>query len=371
MKKILLFFSLILIATLSFYSCEQSQIDPVDPNSNDFVETKPMNKITTPDKVHYCGEEEYCLIAGQHIDAGKVTVGNDDQNLYITVYSKEGFEDKDENVKINVVMDEPTSRPPAGHFPYKATIPAGEKTATFQIPLTDFGINPEEECSSTKLYVLVHADVIADGGGETAWGGCDVLGKPWFAFIDYYTQCCDCWCGFGNDYQSPEKEACLSMMYDSEKYIFWSNKFGFKEFYDTKYPVSLLVNPTMCAPQDKKGTVVDELAMEVGTVYLTSYMEDGKPYVDITYNMFEKYKGFNIQLDLYIGADRIPKYDLDKKEILTDDMHKLYQHKLTPGETSYTFKKIPWLTKEESGDTYIALHAAIGDCPMPSLQNPM
>ncbi len=387
MKKITLLFSAVLLITLSFYSCEQSQLDPTDPESADFVETKPLNKIDMPEKIRYCGEEEVCLWAGQDIDAGKVIIGNDDENLYITVYSEEGFQDASENVKIDVVTTLPDSRPPAGHFPYKATVPSGEKIATFQIPLTDFGIDPKEECMSTRFYVLVHADVIANGKGETAWGGCEEgprktnpngkeVGAWWF-YSEYYTQCCECWCGFGNDYQSPEDDACLSMMFEGERYIFWSNRFKFKEFAgeNKNYEVSLLVNPTDCTPQDTKGNIIELLATDVGTVELSTYTamgDDGKshPYVDVKYNLYEKYKGYNIQLDFYLGIDKIPKVDRDLMKMITDDDHMLYQHKLTPGETTYTFTKIPWVENKE-GDTFIALHAAIGDCPMPSLQNPM
>ncbi len=370
MKKITLLLSALVMVLLAFYSCEQGQIESADPDASSFFETKPLNKISRPEKIHYCGEQEYCLIAGQHIDAGNVKIGNDDNNLYITVSSKEGFQNVKENVKINVVTDKPTSRPPAGHFPYKATVPFGEKTATFQIPLTDLGINPKDKCEPHQFYVLVHADVIADGGGETAWGGCDVIGRPWFAFIDYYTQCCECWCGFGNDFQTPEDEACLSMMYEGTKYIFWSNKFEFEDLADKYYQISLLVNPSMCTPQNTDGEFIDRLANLVGEVVLNTYRKDGKNYVDINYTFDKKYEGYNIQLDLYIGADRKPKYDLENKVIKIDELHQLFQHKLTPGETSYTFKGIPWLTNNKS-TSYIAVHAAIGDCPMPSLQNPM
>lgn len=384
MKKITLLFSAVLIFTLSFYSCEQSQLDPTDPESTDFVETKPMNKIRSREKIHYCGEEEVCLWAGQHINAGNVIIGNDDENLYITINSNEGFQDVSENVKINVLTDLPDERPNAGHFPYKATVSSGVKTATFQIPLTDFGIDPKEECVPTKFYVLVHADVIANGNGETAWGGCKEgpqkinrnNGKEtgaWWFYSEYYTQCCECWCGFGNDYQSPEEGSCLSMPFQGEKYIFWSNRFNFKEFAGENkgYAVSLLVNPTTCTPQDTNGNVTDLLATEVGVVKFTTYMDkDGKKYVDVNYTLFDKYKGYNIQLDFYLGVDKIPKYDLENQVILTDGDHMLFQHRLTPGETSYTFTKIPWVENTD-GDTFIALHAAIGDCPMPDLQHPM
>ncbi|MEN8123601.1 MAG: hypothetical protein ABFR32_00615 [Bacteroidota bacterium] len=374
MKKITLLFSAILIVSLSFYSCEQNQLDPSDPNATDFVEGKTLNKISNSEDIRYCYQEEVCLWAGQHIDAGNIIVGNDDTNLYVTVNSEEGFQNGEENIKIWVGTELPDKRPNAGHFPYKVTVASGETTATYQIPLSDI-YDPEDECSPHQFYVLVHADVIADGGDETAWGGCDEgAGKSWWYSIDYTTQCCECWCGFGNDYQNPEEEACLSMMFEGNDYKFWSNSFDFDEMKDKEYTLSLLANPSMCEPQDKEGMMLDKLAIEVGKVVMKVYEGNGdgdNRMVDVKYILNDKYKGYNIQLDLYIGADRVPGYDLQSQLIKTDDTHMLFQHKLNPGEVTYTFMGLPWLTKDDSQVSYMSFHAAIGDCPMPSLQNPM
>ena len=383
MKKFTLLFSVVLLITLSFYSCEQSQIDPADPESSDFVETKPMNKIDNPKNINYCFVEEKCLWAGQHIDAGSVTIGNDDDNLYVTVYSEEGYDQsidpetnqpRVEQIKIDIVTKLPDSRPAAGHFPYKYTTITDEKSVTFQIPFSELSeyLELTVDCSYDHLYVLVHADVIADGEGETAWGGCDEgKGSAWWYTIDYSPNCCECWCGFGNDYQNDD-DACLSMMFEGEKYIFWSNKYNFDDMNGKEHKVSLLVNPNMCEPQDIEGSMVDLTATEVGTVALKAYEgDDGKPYVDVIYTLKDKYKGYKIQLDLYIGEDKIPQYDLQERIIKTDETHMLYQHKLDQDENTYTFERLPWLYNGESLDTYISLHAAIGECPMPSLQNPM
>jgi len=162
------------------------------------------------------------------------------------------------------------------------------------------------------------------------------------------------------------------MMFEGENYIFWSNKYKFDDMEGKDHEVSLLINPTICEPQDTEGNMLDKLAMEVGTVVLKAYKgDDGKPYIDIMYTLKDEYAGYNIQLDLYMGADKIPGYDLENQTIKTDETHMLYQHKLNPGETTYTFKGLLWLSSSESLETYISLHAAIGDCPMPSLQNPM
>lgn len=374
MKKITLLFSAVLIFTLSFYSCEDSQLDPTDPESIDFVELKTMNKIDTPEKIRFCGEDEVCLWAGQNIDAGTVTIRNDDENLYITVYSKDGFQKTEEYLKIDVVTTLPDKRPNAGHFPFKTTEINNGNEITYQIPyseLTDLFDDSNGECEPHQLNILVHVDIIANGKAETAWGGCDEgAGSAWWYNFEYYTQCCECWCGFGNDYQNYDAESCKKGMFKGEEYIFWSNKFNFDDMEGKDYSLSLLVNPTICEPQNVNGEMVDNLAYEVGRVVLKAYKGDGgMPYVDVIYTLDEKYKGYNIQLDLYNGADRVPGYSMSEMKIIQDDLHRLYQTKLTPGEVTYTFT-IPWLTNDGSKDTYIALHSAIGDCPMPSLQEP-
>lgn len=374
MKKLLLPLSFILFAVFSFCSCEDSKLEP---NSDEFSVVKPMNKIDTPEKIRYCGEQDDCLWAGQNIDAGYVKIGNDDKYLYITVHSEEGFQNETENIKIDVVTELPTNRPNAGGFPYKTTVSPEEKTSTFQIPLEDiikgYGTG---QCEPYKFYVLVHADVIANGKGETAWGGCNPgAGKAWWFYSEYYTQCCACWCGFGNNYQNPEKEACKSLLFEGKIYYFWSNKHNFNDLNrlkiagDQGYKISLVVNSSDCNPQDKEGVLTDNLAFIVGAAYINAYEIEGKPYMDIKYVLDDKYKGYNIQLDVYNGADRVPKYSIEEMKIITDDKHMLYQTKLLPGETTFTFTKLPWLTHDDSMDTYISLHAAIGDCPMPSLQN--
>jgi len=386
MKKFTLLFSFILLISLSFYSCEQSQLESSEPEATDFVESKPMNRITNPDKIRACGEQECFLKAGRNgTNIGTVTVSNDDANLYVTVYSSVGFktsgEDAPQYLKIWVgaPSDLPTERPPSGHFQFKTDEINTGNDVTYQIPYSELGINPGDQCEPHEFSVIVHVDA---GSGDTAYGGCEEFGEPngptdknkWWYYMDYYTQCCECWCSFGFDYQSPEVGKCLSMPFEGENFIFWSDGFNFNDMKDVEYTLPLIVNSTVCEPMNTQGEMVDKLAWEVGSVVIKAYQgDDGKPYFDVIYTLNDEYKGYNIQLDFYNGADRIPEYNLQMQEIIMDDLHMLYQHKLNPGEVRYDeFKGLPWLADGgESKITYFAFHAAIGDCPMPSLQNPM
>ena len=100
MKKLKLLFSLSILF-FAFYSCNE-QLEISDQESINFkdqyVDTKPSVSIVYGTDVDYCGEPIECtLIAGQSIDAGTVSVMNDGVNLYVTVYSKAGYQDVEEN----------------------------------------------------------------------------------------------------------------------------------------------------------------------------------------------------------------------------------------------------------------------------------
>ncbi len=409
MKKITLLFSAVLIFTLSFYSCEESQLDPTDPEAVDINEVtyesllkgtdvKKLSFEVNPDYVRYCGETtETCLSAGSTgIDAGYVLVGNDDEHLYITVHSDYGFQDQEGNVKIDIVETLPSERPNAGHFPIHIRVPAGEIEVTVAIPLIELFPN-DVECTPHQIYPLVHADVISSSTGatNTAWGGCEEGPKTinpnngketgaWWNVFDYTTSCCECWCGFGNDFGDDDSGACFTREFMDVLYKFWSNKYSFEDG-KVNNTISLLVNSQSCDPQNGDGSIItNEVAIEVGTVVIRSYLGglNGKERLfDVTYTLKEMYKDYNIQLDLYNGSTRTPDVnwnsnDIKNSTIIIDDTHKLYQHEIpsgtvTSGMIVYTFNGLPWLTDENGDDTYIAVHAAIGDCPMPSMQNPM
>ena len=198
MKKNLFIMLLGLLLVL-IVSCENSQV----PTSG--VITTPTSREGDGEPViteyDFCGESKTVeLWAGQTIDAGSVTIYNDETNLYITVYSEEGYQTEDEQIKIWVGTDLSTLpgggevRPPAGQFPYKYTlVDPLESVFTAVIPLD--GISLLNGCDE-DIYVVVHADVLVDNGnggtsGETAWGGeIPGPGSAWWYYTTYTIQCC-------------------------------------------------------------------------------------------------------------------------------------------------------------------------------------
>lgn len=199
---------LFLIAAWGLSSCELAK-DPLEnlsenKSSAKFPIVTPFADTTSNTSIQ-CNSVIWPLTAGQTIDAGTVTVSNDSQNLYITVYSNEGFQAVQENIKLWVGTDPDLTPaqgglpvngqgvPIPGQFPYKVTATGNQYT--FVIPFSSIeGYNGVVNCSS-KLYIYVHVDAIAGGGSETAWGGPTGVnvGTPgrWYFYGIYQAVCCD------------------------------------------------------------------------------------------------------------------------------------------------------------------------------------
>ncbi len=197
MKKVKLLLSLSILF-FALYSCNE-QLEVQGLESTESIDskkpvTKPHETLMDGTDVDYCGEPVECtLIAGQHIDAGTVTVRNDATHLYVEVYSKAGFQNVEENIKMWIGTELPKKRPPAGHFPYKVT--ESSNTHTFKIELSTIDAwNGECGEESDPFYIVVHADVLTESGSaETAFGGCEEgTGKgAWWYYMEYAIECCE------------------------------------------------------------------------------------------------------------------------------------------------------------------------------------
>lgn len=219
--KILLSLSILLFA---LYSCnEQLEVqgvellDTIDSNSAIQKEYIP----STSEMDNFCGEPVECrLIAGQYMDAGLVTIRNDEDTLYVTVFSIAGFQDVDENIKMWVGTDLPKKRPPAGKFPYKWT--ESGNSHTFVIPLSSIdGWDVSCGENAEPLYIIVHADVLTESGSkETAFGGCEEGGGKgaWWYYMEYKVECCD-----EDDYAFMYKGSDHSTCFEEEGVEGWSN----------------------------------------------------------------------------------------------------------------------------------------------------
>lgn len=156
--------------------------------------------VIIDDLVTPCGSPKTVdLFASQNIDAGSVTIYNDDTNLYITVYSQYGYAGFGEQIHIWVggsfdnLPTNDTGTPIPGQFPYQETVLSGT-TYTVTIPLDDVSLF--NECGDL-LYVVVHVDALVDDGSggttaATAFGGdASGPGPRWWYYTVYTSQCCN------------------------------------------------------------------------------------------------------------------------------------------------------------------------------------
>lgn len=138
-----------------------------------------------------CPNQVSTLIAGQNIDAGDVSVTNDDTNLYVQISTQDGWLITETHIFAGTGAI-PVNRkgiPVPGHFPYANAFSPGVTSYTEVIPLSGLNITCGEE-----LKVAVHAVVNRVVGGvtesQTAWGDGEGFNTPRWAFYSLYATCC-------------------------------------------------------------------------------------------------------------------------------------------------------------------------------------
>ena len=207
--KTILAITFLSISTLFISSCQKNGADSEQKPSL-VIDEQVRGEATSSPSGQVCRTRYFCLYAGQTIDAGKVVIGNDLNNLYVIINSKEGFQDVADNIKIWVGDDLSTlpaakngpnaGKPIPGQFPYKITADPTYTWYTVTIPFSKIKTTGDAvTCNGKPLYVYVHLDAIANGKAETAWGGCvgNNIKRPgsWYYSISYSTACCDKPCG--------------------------------------------------------------------------------------------------------------------------------------------------------------------------------
>lgn len=151
-----------------------------------------------------CVPEVWELTAGQYTDVGYVSVTNDADKIYVTYtleYPEAVFCDLHLWIGNNLlnVPSTPGGTPIPGQFCQAAggscfnATGLGLTSYTFEVALSDLGIENVENACGVTLYVFTHATVCGSLS-ETAWGGnipVDV-GEPgrWY-YYDEYEICCD------------------------------------------------------------------------------------------------------------------------------------------------------------------------------------
>ena len=373
MKKITLLF--FVLFAFGIYSCNKSEIDSVessefessefDPNGQgkngkndnnvDLPYTDPVVFESIEDEKNYCGVPVECtFIAGQNIDAGSVTVSNDEDYLYVKVYSKAGFQNVSENIKMWIGLSPPDRRPPSGQFPYKVT-ETGD-THIFKIALETLpGASVDDECGK-QYVIIVHGDVLTEegnsGSGETAYGGCELTGdQPWWAYMDYKTQCCEeTMDAFAYKVLNPVHSFCFAD--DNFNTWGWSNEllsFDWRAKYNP-LSIPIFVNGQGCDYKD---------AIEIGYVMvkvIPIYPESGGKefYVRLNYVLTDSDYMIK-EANLHIGTDKYPLFN--GAPSVDPDSFKYQNGNLNVSQ--FDFTQIDWPTVDSTENVFIIPHLKV------------
>lgn len=150
--------------------------------------------------VEYCGNvQQVDLLAGQFTNIGNVTVGNDEDNLYVTYHSTGSWYFTQLHLFVGGCEAKPVNKsgnPVPGQFPFKTSFSSPySQEYTFVIPLSSL---PECYC------VAAHAAVVKKGvngsivQSETAWGqGIRFVPKGnWGMYFNDCKDECEVDCGY-------------------------------------------------------------------------------------------------------------------------------------------------------------------------------
>jgi hypothetical protein len=180
--------------------CDDECKDDCDDDCNDDCDDDCGDNDGGVGEDDRCNQMETMLVAGQHMDAGKVVISHDEMYLYVKLMCDNGWSVHGSHVAVAESMEElpqtKSGNPPPGQFPYKHGCLTDDCTQIYQIPLESLGWTTNGECSDREIVVAVHAEVSKSCNGqtqsETAWGkGPGFPGKNWAMYIEYDLDCCE------------------------------------------------------------------------------------------------------------------------------------------------------------------------------------
>lgn len=182
------------LIVLTFSSCNLEPVSEMESDQLSKSLKNPKNNDDQTDNDDDLNDGTHCavvrLMAGQHYEAGIITVDNDGQNLIITYSTNSDWVINATHLSIIDCNEEsfPTTNagnPKIGHFEYSDTFENGVYEVVYKIPLS--------EVSATYCFAA-HAEVTGPEGGETAWGkGNEFGGKSWAMYVE--AELIDCYGG--------------------------------------------------------------------------------------------------------------------------------------------------------------------------------
>lgn len=202
MKKLLQSACIVTCAVMMF-SCKKADLTPVQTNST-ASETKAASRyvtefgpqgptvITGRTSGGECIPTEVMLVAGQTMDAGTVTVSNDENFIYVTYTTTNGWVLTQTHLYVGDCALIPVNNPGnpiPGQFPY-AGAHNNVTTYTYQVPISAI---PLEGCGCIAAHAVVKkynsSNQVIDT--QTGWGNgvrINLTGGNWGMKFDY----CSC-----------------------------------------------------------------------------------------------------------------------------------------------------------------------------------
>lgn len=187
MKKINALMFALAFMSFAFFSCQKTGIDELTPVNNSTQAKTGNGKIANRDPgENGCTPTTVSLIAGQHIDAGSVTVTNDANYIYVTYTTTGNWVITQTHLYVGACNGIPVNNsgnPKIGQFPYSGTH-ANLTTYTYQVPISALN-----GCGCIAAHAVVKE---LDGNGntiqtQTAWGnGTQITpGGSWAMKFEY------------------------------------------------------------------------------------------------------------------------------------------------------------------------------------------
>ncbi|HEY5689756.1 MAG TPA: hypothetical protein VIS27_15740 [Yeosuana sp.] len=181
-------FLMVTIMVLTFTSCNMEPVNEL----GSALESKIVKDSEQVDDEVDLNDGTHCevvrLMAGQHYEAGIITVDNDGQNLIITYAVNGDWTIYATHLSIIDCTAESfpmtnAGNPKIGQFEYSDTFADGVTEVVYMIPLDEV---------SARYCFAAHAEVTGPTGGETAWGeGKDFGGRSWAMYVEADLSDCD------------------------------------------------------------------------------------------------------------------------------------------------------------------------------------
>lgn len=187
-----LFVALAAVA-ISFSACQKEEVIPNNNPAGFTASRASSSNYSAANGVSFtaCGSTTVDFLAGQSMDAGDITISNDENYCYVTYTLQNGWEMTQLHLYVGSLALCPVTgsgNPQPGQFPYAKSFKNGETSWTVKIPLSSL---PE------NFIVAAHANVDGSNatngsGGQTAWGdGEDFSGANWFTYTKYTKASCN------------------------------------------------------------------------------------------------------------------------------------------------------------------------------------